>query len=1205
MNLIASPTPLISVVTPTLNGARFLRQCLDSVVAQEGVSFEHIVMDGGSTDGTQSLLSGYPHLTWCSEEDHGEAEALNKASALAKGQFLLWLNGDDWLEPGAFIHALPHLTPGNAVVYGAANMVDEAGTLIRRKTPLPQMDLDLLLRWWNNPVHPHQPSMFFSREALAAVGPFREDLHFSIDYEFWLRLAQRFPFQSVDAVLSNARLRQGAKSSNTEDGQVKSHWRVLLPFLEALEPARQEAFWMDYFLYCAGTRQLPEPWLQGLLHAEEGRTQAMLKLGDLQTARDRWWAARRQGIVPTPQPSTLPARQEDSSPSIRIAGEGIKDADLTEVGGESTFARSIRDVFRRFRPQRLIETGTYHGTGTTAILAGCLKDLQADEAQFFSIEVNPRNVQMATANLGRLGLGDRVTILNGLSLPAGLLPDEATIEASLVHNLERDFQNVYVDHPPEHRAHLYFQETHVEGVPEDVLGRCLRFFDHRPDFVLLDSGGHLGFREFQYLVSQLEGPCLIALDDIRHVKHCRSFDQMRQDPRFEILVASDEKFGFCIARFDPGAVPAKPAVRSILWIRTDAIGDALLANAMLPRIASGMPGASMTVVCQETTRSLYEACPHVSAVISYDRQRAYRDEAYRRGVSARIQEVDADLCLNSVFSREPIGDVWAQASAALKRVAHAGDCHNMTEEQHRELDPIYTHLIPSKEGHALELDRHQAFLESLGIDGRGLAPLVWTTEEDEQYAEHLFQEQGLTRETTVALFAGAQFDMRVYPGYGEALKGVCNEGSLRLVALGSARERDLNQAHLAHVGTGHLNLCGDLTLRQCAAILRRCRLAVGAETGLAHMACAVGTPQVVVLGGGHFGRFMPYSPLTSLAVLPLACILCDWKCPYASVRCVKDLHPDVLEQAVRQTLAGPSSRCRIFAQTTNLHDSGAPQTIDLAPALDPDIADLIPIGANPEADIPPSLPAAMSPDVRTTVICAVWHKDPDRFDLLRGHQSCLDAQMVPVERVYVFDGGDQPPEWLKGRCISLNEPLGLYEAWNAALALVRTPYVMNLNLDDRLNPEAVAVFQQVLDDGADLVGGDWRICFNQPDTDATGPSVESSAVPFFPDWPPVANRLTRLGSGTGERGTFGPACAWRMSLHETIPRYPWRFKDGTTIRIIGDAVWWGLLRQQGKSLKRVPALIGRYHSHPEGQAEFRNPAEGEHEKLVRLGLAPL
>jgi hypothetical protein len=310
-----------------------------------------------------------------------------------------------------------------------------------------------------------------------------------------------------------------------------------------------------------------------------------------------------------------------------------------------------------------------------------------------------------------------------------------------------------------------------------------------------------------------------------------------------------------------------------------------------------------------------------------------------------------------------------------------------------------------------------------------------------------------------------------------------------------------------------------------------------------------------------------------------------------------------LEQAIRQTLAGSSSRSRIFAQSTNIPGIGIPQTIDLAPALDPNIANLIPIMANPATGMPPSPPAKAPSEVRATVICAVWHKDEARFDLLRAHQACLDAQIVPVDRIYVFDGGDRPPEWLKGRCISLNEPLGLYEAWNAALALVRTPYVMNLNLDDRLNPEAVAVFQQVLDEGADLVGGDWLICFSQAETDATGPSVESTAIPFHPEWPPQPNRTTRLGSGTGERGTFGPACAWRMALHETLPRYPWRFRDGSPIRIIGDAVWWSQLKQQGKVLKRVPALIGRYHSHPEGQAEFRNPAEGEHEKLATVGLA--
>lgn len=240
---------------------------------------------------------------------------------------------------------------------------------------------------------------------------------------------------------------------------------------------------------------------------------------------------------------------------------------------------------------------------------------------------------------------------------------------------------------------------------------------------------------------------------------------------------------------------------------------------------------------------------------------------------------------------------------------------------------------------------------------------------------------------------------------------------------------------------------------------------------------------------------------------------------------------------------------------------------------------------------------------RTTVFCAVWHKDPQRWELARGHQDCLDAQTVPVDRIYVLDGGDVAPAWLKGKVLSFQEPIGIYEAWSHAAAEVQTPYVMNLNLDDRLNHEAVSVLQKALEDGADLVGGDWQICFSQGETDQVGPIQAAGAVPFKPDWPPVPGLTVRLGSGTGERGTYGPATAWRKSLHQDLGPYPSAFADGSPVRVIGDSLWWRRVIGARRKVLRLPYLIGRYHSHPGEQAEFRNPASEEEERLARIGLA--
>ena len=223
----------------------------------------------------------------------------------------------------------------------------------------------------------------------------------------------------------------------------------------------------------------------------------------------------------------------------------------------------------------------------------------------------------------------------------------------------------------------------------------------------------------------------------------------------------------------------------------------------------------------------------------------------------------------------------------------------------------------------------------------------------------------------------------------------------------------------------------------------------------------------------------------------------------------------------------------------------------------------------------------------------MWHRDPKRRDLLRGHADNLARQTVPVEPIYVFDSGDLAPDWLNARAISVKEPLTIYQAWNVALSLVATPLAMNLNLDDRLAPDAVEILErELLQNGAVAVGGDWNICYSQEETDRVERCYGASALPFVAQWPPKSGTQTRLGSGTGERGTLGPATLWRMEAHLGAPRYPWRLRDGSLIRAAGDLAWWRILQSNPKfKLLAIPAIIGNYHSHPEEQAEFRETDE--------------
>src|SRR5947208_15314600 len=93
--------PKISVVTPTFNGIATLRETIESVLAQDYKNWEHIVIDGGSTDGTLDLLRHYPHLQWVSEPDKGHYHAMNKGIDRAAGDVIAMLNSDDRYRNGA------------------------------------------------------------------------------------------------------------------------------------------------------------------------------------------------------------------------------------------------------------------------------------------------------------------------------------------------------------------------------------------------------------------------------------------------------------------------------------------------------------------------------------------------------------------------------------------------------------------------------------------------------------------------------------------------------------------------------------------------------------------------------------------------------------------------------------------------------------------------------------------------------------------------------------------------------------------------------------------------------------------------------------------------------------------------------------------------------------------------------------------------
>jgi glycosyltransferase involved in cell wall biosynthesis len=182
-------SPLLTIVTPSFNQAKFLEQTISSVLEQGYQPIEYIVVDGGSSDGSQEIIHKYATRLawWVSEPDSGQAEAINKGLQRAKGEYVAWLNSDDLYLPGAIAQAVAALQwyPQASFVFGNARTIDPQGHELNQLV-FGDWGLADLMRFRII----CQPAVFIRRTALAQAGYLDSSLHCMLDHQLWLRLAQ-------------------------------------------------------------------------------------------------------------------------------------------------------------------------------------------------------------------------------------------------------------------------------------------------------------------------------------------------------------------------------------------------------------------------------------------------------------------------------------------------------------------------------------------------------------------------------------------------------------------------------------------------------------------------------------------------------------------------------------------------------------------------------------------------------------------------------------------------------------------------------------------------------------------------------------------------------------------------------------------------------------------------------------------------------
>lgn len=219
--------PAITIITPSFNAAGTIAEALESVRAQGRDDVEHLVVDGGSTDGTVDLLAATEGIRWVSEPDRGLAHAMNKGIAMANGAIVGELNADDRYVPGALDAVVEGFArhPEAEWLTGRCPIIDASGHEIRRSITAYK---NWLLSHYSLPLYLTQnfisaPATFFRRDVLRELGGFDERYRISVDYDLQLKFARRGDPVVLERDLSNFRMVDGTLSMSGFETQFREH----------------------------------------------------------------------------------------------------------------------------------------------------------------------------------------------------------------------------------------------------------------------------------------------------------------------------------------------------------------------------------------------------------------------------------------------------------------------------------------------------------------------------------------------------------------------------------------------------------------------------------------------------------------------------------------------------------------------------------------------------------------------------------------------------------------------------------------------------------------------------------------------------------------------------------------------------------------------------------------------------------------------
>jgi glycosyltransferase involved in cell wall biosynthesis len=261
----------ITIVTPSFNQAPFLEEALLSVKNQHYDDLEHIVIDGGSTDGSVEILQdyssrpGWTHLLWVSEPDKGQSDALNKGFRLATGDLIGWLNSDDRYHPNCCSRVVAECRNNSTVdvFYGDYVIIDHNGNAVEVRR---EIEYNPFVLKYHRVLYIPTTTSFFRRRVFEEGNFLDLSFHYAMDYEFFLRLsAHGYRFKHIAHFMADFRVHDRAKSKVELKRQLAEHDAIALANVSVLNNVSPV---LTRFLFCmlrivAGLVRWSEKLLRG------------------------------------------------------------------------------------------------------------------------------------------------------------------------------------------------------------------------------------------------------------------------------------------------------------------------------------------------------------------------------------------------------------------------------------------------------------------------------------------------------------------------------------------------------------------------------------------------------------------------------------------------------------------------------------------------------------------------------------------------------------------------------------------------------------------------------------------------------------------------------------------------------------------------------------------------------------------------------